>query len=242
MSFIHKIDYDGTQRIFFSSDTHFKHKNIVSGISNWESGTRDFQTQEEHDQTIIDNFNNTVGENDILYFLGDFAFGSFNKTESFSVLNHIREFREKIKCKNIHFIVGNHDEPIYNDEVFPDTNEPVRNLFSSVNRILDLKITIRKPNQKKRKLTFVLSHYPMRSWDLMYQNSIMLYGHTHNTLDNARPDFANPAWMGDRYYVINQKTMDVGLDANPDFKPFSLEEIIERMDKIESKLNFLDKV
>lgn len=237
---MHKLDYDGKQKIFFSSDFHFNHKNIVKGISSWESGTRDFNTQEEHDQTLIDNINKVVGENDILYFLGDFAFGSFKEEDEFSVTKNIQRFRNKINCKQIHFIIGNHDEPIYNNFYLPNSEDKVSTLFSSVNRILDLRITVRRPNEKKRKVSLVLSHYPMRSWDLMYQNSIMLYGHTHNTLDNARPDFANPSWMGDRYFVINQKTMDVGVDAHPEFRPFELTEILEKMDKIETKLEFLD--
>ena len=82
--------------------THFSHTNIIRGLSRWsdKSGCRDFNDVWEHNKTLLDNINNTVGENDILYFLGDFSFnGHIN----------IKKYRELINCKTIHFVLGNHD-------------------------------------------------------------------------------------------------------------------------------------
>src|SRR5699024_1596488 len=86
----------------------YHHKNIIKGISNWEdkSGCRNFSTMEEHNQTIVDGINSTVGEDDTLYCLGDWSFGGLDK---------IWEFRKQIKCKNIHLILGNHDHHIENN-------------------------------------------------------------------------------------------------------------------------------
>jgi calcineurin-like phosphoesterase family protein len=59
--------------IFFTSDTHFGHKNIIK-FSN-----RPFYSIEEMDEVLIQNWNNVVGKNDTIYHLGDFCFGNSKK-------------------------------------------------------------------------------------------------------------------------------------------------------------------
>ena len=43
--------------IWFTSDTHYNHKNLVKGISRWEdkSGCSDFATKEEMNELLIKN-------------------------------------------------------------------------------------------------------------------------------------------------------------------------------------------
>lgn len=60
--------------IWFTSDTHFGHKNILE----YEKEARPFKTLEEMHETLINNWNNTVGKKDTVYHLGDFAFGRDN--------------------------------------------------------------------------------------------------------------------------------------------------------------------
>jgi calcineurin-like phosphoesterase family protein len=78
---------------WFTSDTHFGHKNILE----YEKESRPFKTLEEMHDVLINNWNNTVGKNDIVYHLGDFAFGRGNIGIA-SKLNG----RKKL-------IMGNHD-------------------------------------------------------------------------------------------------------------------------------------
>lgn len=59
---------------WFTSDTHFGHKNILE----YEKEARPFETVEEMNETLIDNWNKTVRPKDIIYHLGDFAFGRVN--------------------------------------------------------------------------------------------------------------------------------------------------------------------
>ena len=61
---------------------------------------------------------------------------------------------------------------------------------------------------------FVLMHYSMRTWNKSHYGSFHLFGHSHNTLKG----------MG--------RSCDVGVDAQ-NFKPVSIEEIKERLSKIE---------
>lgn len=59
----------GKKTIYLISDTHFDHKNIIKYCN------RPFRTVTQMDQTIFYNWNNTVNENDMVYFLGDWSYG-----------------------------------------------------------------------------------------------------------------------------------------------------------------------
>ena len=59
-------------RVFITSDTHFCHKNIMS----YEPEARGhFHSISEHDEQIIQNWNETVNPNDTVWHLGDVIFG-----------------------------------------------------------------------------------------------------------------------------------------------------------------------
>lgn len=85
------------QEIFFTSDTHLGHTNII------KYSNRPYLDCKEMDDRIIDNINDKVFHSDILYHLGDFSFKRGYATE---------EYRRRIKCKNVYFIYGNHDKEI----------------------------------------------------------------------------------------------------------------------------------
>lgn len=57
--------------IWFISDTHFGHKNILQ----YEKEARPFNSLEEMHEQLINNWNSVVSPKDIVYHLGDFAFG-----------------------------------------------------------------------------------------------------------------------------------------------------------------------
>jgi len=56
-----------TQQVWFVSDTHFGHKNIL------EYSHRPFDTIEVHDEALIERWNDRVRPGDLVYHLGDFA-------------------------------------------------------------------------------------------------------------------------------------------------------------------------
>lgn len=58
-------------RRFVISDTHFGHANILTFKREDGSPLRDFATIQEHDETLIGNWNRTVGPEDVVYHLGD---------------------------------------------------------------------------------------------------------------------------------------------------------------------------
>lgn len=81
------------QRIFFLADTHFGDEGIL-----WYE-KRPFETVEEMDEKIIENWNQTVKEEDQLFLLGDFSFYPEDQT---------REIGNRLKGKKT-LILGNHD-------------------------------------------------------------------------------------------------------------------------------------
>ena len=193
-----KIILEKEQKLFFTSDTHYSHTNICSATTSWEKGeenTRKFNSLEQMNDTLVNNINEVVGENDILFHLGDWSFGGFDK---------IAEFRNRIICKNIHLLSGNHDHHIEKNK------EDIRLLFSSVNQYLELQVKYNVNTPLQGEVNLVLMHYPIASWNNMNKGWIHLHGHVHLP-SNKR--------------IAQGRAMDVGVDGN-NLKPVSLKEVL----------------
>lgn len=94
MERVKPLKIDTTQvKIWFTSDTHFGHKNILTFCE------RPFNSVEEMDNAIIERWNSKVGKDDIVFHLGDFAFASNKRWQ---------ELIYKLNGK-IYLILGNHD-------------------------------------------------------------------------------------------------------------------------------------
>lgn len=87
--------------IFFVSDTHFGHTNIIKYCN------RPFNNVDEMDEALINNWNAKVPKDGIVYHLGDFAWGSINYWE---------KIREQLNGEII-LIYGNHDEKYLNNKL-----------------------------------------------------------------------------------------------------------------------------
>jgi len=61
-------------KTFLISDTHFGHANILTFKNEDGSPVRSFASLEEMNETMIDNWNKTVGKEDKVYHLGDVLF------------------------------------------------------------------------------------------------------------------------------------------------------------------------
>jgi len=105
----------------------------------------------------------------------------------------------------INFIFGGHDHRWYYDV----TEKELEELNISMLGQLD---TIEFPQYKTESgysLIIVLCHYALKVWDRSHYNSLHLFGHSHGHLENPSPN-----------------SLDVGVDCH-NFKPYSIEEIIE---------------
>lgn len=203
------------KQIWFTSDTHYGHSNIVRGQSKWDGrrGTRDFETVEEMNAALVEGINKHVKKHDILYHLGDWSFGG---------RDNIEVFRNKLNVDIIHLCFGNHDHHIVKYEAY-------RELFCTTQSVRQMKLEGHE---------FFLSHYSHRVWDRAHHGAIHLYGHSHDSLE----DYQEPiqvietgACCGPKKVVIDRtrqkyKCMDVGMDSAKrilgEYRPFSIDEVL----------------
>jgi calcineurin-like phosphoesterase family protein len=194
-----KIILEKNQQVFFTSDSHYNHVNLVRALSNWGGGrgTRDFYSLGEMNNAIVMGINSKVGPDDYLVHMGDWSFGGFES---------VTEFRERIVCKNVILFLGNHDHHIRNNK------DGIRGHFKQVSSydILD----IRKPEgNETKKYQFVCCHFPIASWDGMNKGVPHLHGHVH---------------LPPRLKIHEGRAMDVGMDGN-NLDVYSLNEILKIM-------------
>ena len=139
---------------FFTADTHFGHANIIKYTN------RPFKDSVEMDETIIKNWNEKVGKDDLIYHLGDFCFGSRDK----QIANLV--FGSLIRRLNglIVFIKGNHDRIGWaNRERFYAHSDSYREVEVNGQAI-------------------TLCHYALRVWNKSHYGAWHLYGHSHGSL------------------------------------------------------------
>jgi calcineurin-like phosphoesterase family protein len=161
-------------QVWFTADLHLGHANIIKYclrpfLSPGEemalrqnprgAGPISEETVRRHDEALLEAINARVGEADILWILGDFCWGPYDAA---------RHYRERIRCRTVNFIWGNHD------------HRSIRPLFD---KALEQELI------KVEDQYIWLNHYPMRSWEESFDGSWSLYGHVHGRL--AAEDEAN---------------------------------------------------
>lgn len=145
-----------THPFYLISDSHFYHSRLA-----FEFGLRThFKSIEEMNGTIFNNWNNTVSDEDYIFFLGDFVVGAEQKYKVAQIIY------DALKGRKI-FLKGNHDEHLKKY-----TNIPV--IEGSLGVIY----------KEKR---ILLNHEPIwdfdrNKWDYHF------FGHIHNNSDNERID------------------------------------------------------
>lgn len=82
---------------YFISDTHFFHKNVIKFVDENGIKQRNFDTIEEMNETIVDNWNRVVKDNDTVYHLGDVTL----KSKYLNIMDRLKGNKILIK--------GNHD-------------------------------------------------------------------------------------------------------------------------------------
>ena len=144
--------------IYLTSDTHFGDSGIMKYID------RPFRNVEEMDRVLIENINNTVNGEDVLYILGDFTMGG-----GFKKYTH---YLNQINCRHIRLILGNHDR---------------RFIVNGIQSPFDLKQDYCEFDYNEieyNSIWFCLSHYPMLFWNGEDCGSIMCHGHIHSSKRN----------------------------------------------------------
>ena len=150
---------------FYTADPHFDHANIINLCK------RPFKNVIEMQDTLVDNWNERVSDNDDVYMLGDFCFGVKTFIEYIGRLNGTK-----------HFIRGNHDA---------DAIKKVIQMKRSKGSIFDNVFfhgDIHEIKDSGRNI--VLCHYPLREWNGAYKGAIHLHGHCHQNIGRSFRDGA----------------------------------------------------
>lgn len=207
------------QNIFFTGDHHLGHGNIMRHCH------RPFSSVAEHDDALIENINKLVQPNDILYHLGDFAFRASKSTQ---------EYRNRIACKHIVMIGGNHDPRRSNWRL----DQRFANLFTEAHELLQI-----KPLFRGERIKITLCHYAMRVWNSSHYGSYMLFGHSHYSLPDdpcslsldVGVDAVAGRATGFTYPQLEQMQFAPGLLKSEHYRPISLDEVAELMAKKQFK-------
>ncbi|MFW6219750.1 MAG: metallophosphoesterase [bacterium] len=136
------------KKTYLTSDTHFGHKLMLK--------FRPFNSVEEMNEVLIENWNKTVNPGDDVYHHGDVAFVSNSM---------IKEITKKLNG-NIFLIRGNHDS-------FGLSDTKSRG-FSWIKDYYELKY---------HEYRFCMFHYPQRVWHWSHKGTFHTYGHTHYTIN-----------------------------------------------------------
>ena len=140
---------------FYTSDLHFGHTKII------EYEHRPWNTVEEMDEGLIENWNRKVKKGDLVYILGDFTMRVKEK-EIAPILKLLNGQKVLVK--------GNH--------CYFSREKWAKKYFTE---ICDYKEIY--DNGEK----VILCHYPILSWNRQAYGSIHLYGHVHTSYAHQHP-------------------------------------------------------
>lgn len=145
---------------YYISDLHLFAKSQTNEGVNYDG--RPFDTVEEMHKTILDRWNGVVTNGDTVYILGDVS----NRGKNEDLI----AFVARLKGKKI-LIKGNHCDV---------SDYRYKQLFYSIHDYLEI-----TDYADKKAYHLVLSHYPILMWNGQHNGAILLYGHTHKSIEDV---------------------------------------------------------
>lgn len=195
------------RKIFFLSDHHFNHENVIRFKGNDGKLIRPgFKNIQEMNECLLDLHNQVVKPKDKFYFGGDVG----------------RNFADIVKKMNGHkrLILGNHDDKMKPEE---------KACFEKI-------LMWRTFTDQSRKVPFVLSHAPMHPDSFLFraytrnQETFGLFGEKKRICRNVHGHLHEKTvnkWFGlvrdNRYFNISAEQLF--------YVPIEIEELMERMSK-----------
>jgi calcineurin-like phosphoesterase family protein len=132
--------------VYFTSDTHFgDHRTL----NIWK---RPFAGVAEMDWALLEGWNRTVGPDDVVWHLGDFARRAADVPGLLARLHGVK-----------HLVRGNNDPPA----------TAAADGWASVQDYAEIELEGR---------SLVLCHYPFRTWNGQHRGALDLHGHSHGRL------------------------------------------------------------
>lgn len=131
-------------KIFITSDTFFGRKSII------KKAKRPFETVEEMNKTLINNWNSVVSPGDIVYHLGNFAWDPLTAESVLSELNG-----------EIRFVLGEYDDALL-----------------EVHEYVDLVTILEGDIIEDYDLGAIISHWPLERWKNKHKGVYHYHGST----------------------------------------------------------------
>lgn len=143
--------------VFFLSDLHFFHENIIK-LEN-----RPFENLEHMHTVMIERWNSVVTRRDTAYCVGDFTGVQMGISKQKEVDKVIRALNGQK-----HLVFGNHDGNATRKSTLWATAEAAK----------EIKVDIGLPSRQK----IYLHHYACRVWPSQGRGAWCLHGHSHGNL------------------------------------------------------------
>lgn len=195
-----KLDItNGDFKIYFTSDYHFFHSNVIIfdkrpflfdetlGFPHYKDKDKSNLDIVSMNETLIENWNNVVGPNDVVFYLGDLSWRDMKST---------KEITDRLNGK-IYFIMGNHDD---------------YKLINSLDRfemIADyIELWVQYGKDKNDRIQICLMHYPILQWNRKQHGSYMIHGHSHGNLMEFNSELYNQKIMDVGCNLINYEPID----------------------------------
>jgi len=204
--------HNAETKLFVTSDTHFFHN------KSFIIGPRGFTDLEEHNESLIRQWNSVVGMNDNVIHLGDFLVGAGNDAFKCgqSVLFRLNG--------HIHTVWGNHNS--YMKDIYKQTVKEAYPQASDVTEIYPItyqnKVTfygnnlLAKIKCESFSQYIFCSHFRHRLWIDSHRGDVWhISGHSHGTDPESQPEFTGT------------KCLDVGVDNFP--TPLSFDQLAKIM-------------
>ena len=187
---------------YYISDLHLFHVNAI------KFDNRPFEGWEDMHETIKTKWNNKITNGDSVYIFGDIRFRGKNE--------NLIAYMSTLKGRKI-LIKGNHDDV---------SDYRYHQLFEEVCDYKEIHDSI-----AGRNYDLVLCHYPIFSWKKMGKGAILLYGHTHDSEEDAyyQRCLADMVHNDCRHvYQTDVRAINVGcMKAWMNYEPRSLKEILD---------------
>ena len=136
---------------WYTADTHFGHENVI------RLSGRPFRSASHMDGVLIENLWAKVQPDDVLWIVGDFAFGERAKD-----LDWLEGIFGQPPGAEKHLVIGNHDGEA--TLLLP---------WDGVHQLAEV-------HDPAAELPAVLCHYPMMTWHRARKGALHLFGHVHD--------------------------------------------------------------
>lgn len=195
-----KFKWEDRNKHYWVSDLHSYHDPKTWNSPIWEM--RGYSNAQECAEHQIQQINERVGENDILWNLGD---NFLNSTDG-----QCKGWLSAIKCQNIKYLFGNHESNmyrLYKEEI--KTQYGIDDVEIYPLKMGNVEFLGNHQEIYIGDQGIVMNHFPLRIWHKDSRGAWMISGHSHLQDKGRRPD------------AEYQKGVDAGWDHKRDVWNFS---------------------